>query len=72
MPSTMPRTMEIDHYLAACVSELVDDYGQNRVEEIARVTRQALLDLHGSIAAESLPEMVIRLARVRLGERQRG
>lgn len=63
----LTRRREANYYLAICVDELVDEYGEQRTDEITRSARQALRELSGSIATESLPEMVTRLVRVRLG-----
>lgn len=41
-------------------------------DAIARAVADAVHDLRGSIAVEALPEMAVRLARVRLAHRAAG
>lgn len=48
--------------------QLLREFGDARSGIATRATLvQAITDLNGSIRPESLPEMAVRLARVRLG-----
>jgi hypothetical protein len=56
----------------AVVSELVGRFGARfSPDEIEECVNEAARDLLGSISLESLPEMAIRLAVVRLSRRPR-
>lgn len=54
--------------IALISGELAREYGGSvPVGVIVAVAVKAVHDLRGSIAGEALPEMAVRLARVRLG-----
>ncbi len=64
---TTHRTRDLATTWQAVVTELGEDLGESYSRaDISSEAERALRDLRGSISAEALPEMVIRLVRVRL------
>jgi hypothetical protein len=62
----MTSTMLVAQVAARVSGEVYRDFSVVLVALIAACVRDTLVDLHGSISAEALPEMAAALAKVRL------